>query len=234
MNPKLLLLFLSLAPALFAQSTHPVVTWQTPTAVSGPSDVLTTGTLVAAINTSNSDRTVNGITFTPTSGYLMFDRGTHTSPELGSVSTGNSAYDALLNRGYYTEPGDYGWISLPYLEPGHDYRIQIWTAASETDQPTRLQSAYDYTAPPLLLNNTATVPTYVVGTFTATYDNFLIEFQSTDWDGTGVIAAAAVFDVTGLSAIPEPSTYAALAGGLALGWVGWKRRRRPVETGPAA
>ena len=40
------------------------------------------------------------------------------------------------------------------------------------------------------------------------------------------------FSVSAISAIPEPSTYAALAGAAALGGAAWRRRRRPRSPDP--
>lgn len=57
-------------------------------------------------------------------------------------------------------------------------------------------------------------------------------FGNSGWDDAGIAASptialgGATFD--NLSAIPEPSTYAAIAGALALGLAAWRRRARAV------
>lgn len=44
-------------------------------------------------------------------------------------------------------------------------------------------------------------------------------------DGAGLVSGGVSFDNMAVSAVPEPSTYAAIAGALMLGFAAWKRRK---------
>lgn len=64
-----------------------------------------------------------------------------------------------------------------------------------------------------------------------------LEFRLYGWGASSASGTFSVNDFTfngSVSAIPEPSTYAALAGASALGLSIWRRRRRPLAKSPSA
>ena len=210
-----LLLGLSLRPALVAQ---PIVTFGSPTAVTGPSDILTTGTFHAAIGATAANVTVGGVTFATSSPLITLTNASAINYTPGTFSSGNAAYDALINRGYYTPIAMSAQIDLSGLTVGHQYRIQFWTPAWDANFPTTF--IHDGG---LNFGNTATAPTYAVGTFTANNSTEYFNFASTDGSTRGLMSAITVYNV---SAIPEPSTYAVLAGLGVLGVALWRRKAR--------
>lgn len=72
--------------------------------------------------------------------------------------------------------------------------------------------------------------TFDFGDLTSIAATSLVEFRIYGWGGTGSTGNLRLDDLTvngsATSAIPEPSTYAAIAGACALGAAVWQRRRR--------
>lgn len=207
-------LALVLAPALTAQVS---VTWSTPTAVNGPGDVQRSGMFVAALSAATADETVSGVTFTTSSAFITIGNASTINYTPGQFSSGDSAYDAIVNRGFYTPLSARSTITFSGLTSGHDYQIQLWTPAWDADFPTRV-GGEGY----LEMGNTSTQPTFVVGTFTASLTSEYIEFDGANGSLRGLLAAVTLHD---LSAVPEPSTYALFAGLAALGLGLWRRNR---------
>lgn len=216
-----------LSPALSAQ--YATITFGTPTAISGPSDIVTTGTFHAAIGATATNVTVSGATFATSSPLITVYNAPAVTSAMGSFSSGNANYDSLINRGFFS-PGPSGFIpqvEISGLTTGNVYRMQFWTPAWNSDVPTTI--FHGPSSDPFHLGNTATAPTYVVGTFTADSSSQYFSFMNGDGvTTTGVMSAVAVYDVT---AIPEPSTYAAIAGLGALGLAFWRRRSRRAAAG---
>jgi len=209
-------LAMGFAPASIAQ---PAIDFGTPVAASGPSELLTTGTFHSSITANPADVTVGGITFksyTTSSISLTGASAIFYTP--GTFSSGDAAYNTLINRGFYTGIEVSARMYFNNLTIGNVYRLQIWTPSWDGNAPTQI--LHEGT---LVFGNTATAPTYAVGTFTASSATEHIDFAGTGGPIRGVIAAAAIYDVT---AIPEPSTYAAMAGLGALGFAFWRRRAR--------
>ncbi len=213
-----------LSPALSAQTN--LLTFGSPSAVTGPSDIVTTGTFHAAIGATAADITVNGVTFATSSPLITVFTATAVNSTMGSFSSGNANYDSLINRGYITVGGGSNRVSLGGLTLGNQYRVQFWTPAWSTTMPTQIINADEVNFD---LGNTATVPTYAVSSFTAI--SLSADFYFGPYGGgstNGLMSAVAVYDVT---AIPEPSTYAAIAGLGALGLAFWRRRSRRAAAG---
>ncbi|MDF7826667.1 sulfatase-like hydrolase/transferase [Pontiellaceae bacterium B12227] len=107
-----------------------IITWGAATDVSAISEVVTSGTLVEAINgaSGTSVLTVNTVDFSGSGGALL-SGATAASSQLDSGGdTGDASYNTLLDNVDYGGGGDYGTISIGNgsLTSGDDYLIQIW------------------------------------------------------------------------------------------------------------
>jgi hypothetical protein len=172
----------------------PLVAIPVPNAVTGVStefNIYTTSNYVGGNSNTYGDGT-----FTIT-GYD--DNGGDGS---GSDAT---AYQKVLDRTTYTTTS--GTITMNGLTPGDEYQIQIWNSAGF--RPTTFTSGLD---------KVDTNGQYVIGTFTAgaaalgsltSSDSFT--FAPDHGNDAGEINALSLRD---LGAVPEPSTYAMLFGGL--------------------
>jgi len=197
-----------------------VVTWGSPQVVGTSSDVDNTGAAFGAFTAYSSALTINGVTFDPIASATNFTVSFNgRAADFGGVSSGDTSYDLLVNSGVFTaDNGTARSFTVDNLLVGHSYLVQVFTPSWDMSWPTRLTSG----ANTVSMGNTATAPTYVSGTFTATDTTLTILYQSTV--GTyGMLAAASVRDVT---AVPEPSTYAILAGVAGFIAVFTVRRRR--------
>jgi hypothetical protein len=137
-----------------------VVTWQTVQAITGDSDVDTTGTPVYAYNfgpASGASQvqgvTVRGVSFIAF-GAPIFQFGTQTinignvtlsehpgelngfdtSANSGSFTTLNSSYKGLLGTAIAASYFSTMTLSLGGLETGKSYRLQLWVNDSKNDQ----------------------------------------------------------------------------------------------------
>jgi hypothetical protein len=174
-------------PALHAQAT---ITWGTPTAISGPTDVLTTGTFVAAASAFGSASTVNGVSFAAYNATSSFTytgtRASYHSETYPPTNTGDSAYNDILNIGFHSLDDGSATLTLSGLTAGQQYRGQLWTPSWDITWSTSFSSGNQ-----VAMGNTALVPTYVTGTFTATGTTQTISYRSSS-NTHGVIGAASV------------------------------------------
>jgi hypothetical protein len=114
-------------------TVKPNVTWRTPAAISGPSDVTTQGTYFgswAPQDGSANTLPVNGVTFQGFSDLPFFTSGpTFDSGYNGYASPGTSDanYNALLQYARYSNAGDQpATFSWSGMTPGHLYLVQFW------------------------------------------------------------------------------------------------------------
>jgi hypothetical protein len=212
LSPLFAALVLVAAPALTAQVA---VTWATPTTVTGPSDVQSNGTFVAALTAAAAPQTVNGITFATASPLITLSNASTITYTPGQFSSGDAAYDAIINRGFYSPVNMLSSLTFNDLTIGHEYQLQIWTPAWDANFATRI---YGDTA--IDMGNTQTQPTFVIGTFTASGTSERIDFGGYDGATRGLVAAVTLHN---LSAVPEPSTYALFAGLAVFGLAVWRR-----------
>lgn len=199
-----------------------VLTWGTPQLITGSSDVVNTGTEFGAFTAYSSNLVVNGVTFYTLANATNFSAtSAGNASDFGGFSSGDTTYDHLINSAVFTPAdGSARSLTINNLVVGHSYTVQLFTPAWDADWPTKYTSG----ANTVDMGNTASAPTYVSGTFTATSTSLTIAYQSTT-GFYGMLAAASVRDV---SAVPEPSTYATLAGAAGLIATAVVRRRRQV------
>ena len=169
----------------------------------------------------------NGFTMTatgPTGG--AFDNsftigGTISGSSITASTSLPISYDFTLSKGMDGIPGDATWV-LKFSDSVNTSSQQIATGTLSAASATFTGSGnYTFTSG---VSSGATF----LATFQVTYTgNLALEaplitgaMQNTGFGGEGITLNA--------SAIPEPSTYAAMAGALVLGFAVWHRRRRPV------
>jgi len=131
-----------------------------------------------------------------------------TQMEINGTSRGTT-YDAVNVAGTLTYGGSLNLVFGSTVTAGQTYNL--FNAANGTSAPT---AAGDFSSISLSGSGYSGTLTDSSGIWTVTEDG--LEFTYTD--GTGELT-------TTLSAVPEPSTYALIFGGLALGMAFYRRRR---------
>jgi len=212
------------------------IIWGQATTIVGDADVSTAGSLVAAFNfgTIGGTATVNGVSFA-NAGTVYFDNlaPSHTfgagagrvtlagSSPLFSADAFNSgsapfselsaSYKSLLNSAVWIDSAENKQITLTIegLTIGQQYQVQLWTNDSRSHGVNR-DTSFDSV---VLEQNTGPMGglgQWVIGTFTAD-DTFqtIIANAAGNGQSTNINAYQ-------LRAIPEPSTYAIIAGAGAL------------------
>jgi hypothetical protein len=216
------LILTATTPSAWAWAEGSVITWGSPTNISGDSDVNTTGTLVAAFNMNGPDVTVNGVTFasftfpfmatTATNGAFTFTESPgHMLAEssLGSASppfnTLSASYQSLLSSAVSTDDNNTLTLTITGLTIGNDYIFEFWTNASNYDGTGSgfRTTASAPTAVSLDDNTTNAIGgtgQFVIGSFHAGDTTEVITFTGTDSTQAPTINA---FE---LRAVPEPTT----------------------------
>jgi hypothetical protein len=220
-----------------------VITWGSPTNISGDTNVSTTGSLVAAFNMNGSAVTVNGVNFsafpvtggttTATSGNFSFHEtpGTLVAPaNLGSASPPfsnlSANYQTLLSSAISTSDNNTLTLTMSGLTLGQQYQFQWWLNAS-----SNFTLGYGTTASspnPVTLDSNTTdtnggLGQFVIGTFFCGATTQIITFTGIDSTNAPTVNA---FQLRNLSIVPEPSTFALLASGALLGIARIIRRKR--------
>jgi hypothetical protein len=158
--------FLGLISLAFAATVKgATITWGTPVAVdsNAPSQVLNGVTIGQAFSAQNSIVAVNGIVF---------------STGLAGITSANGTQGSWAGQGPRTT--DYSWLlagglynqndittTLSGLTVGKPYQLQVFTAFSGSGEEMQLGNSSDYSSGSVLMGNTCTAPTFVIGTFTA-------------------------------------------------------------------
>jgi hypothetical protein len=198
-----------------AQTTN----WQSVTAATNSSDVITSGSLVLATLAGSSDETVNGVTFQKNTSLLQngvtfsaiaTDSGNNWNGWGGwngfvnGVTLGGAdgaAYTAMVGTEFYGNGNGSGnpdapiALTLSGLQVGHSYLTQFWVADTRNSgQPNGGPLSITITTSGGLDYGTPTLDfgygiNYVIGTFTAVSDSL-------------------TFDITGNSVNINGGTYA--------------------------
>jgi hypothetical protein len=204
------------------------VTWGLPTAVSNTGneaidelDVDTRGAFVdSASFQPGFDPVVNGVTFHQygTSSITIATDGAPDNLGAGTADTYNT--DLLGWGGYVNYPGGGPLrpIVIGGLTSGLSYEVQLWTPYwAPPDYPTTFSDGTNSVD----MGNTYSVPTFVIGTFTADDTSQTLYYTDTPVAPpyAGLISAIQV------RAIPEPASLGMLAVG-GLGLLGRRRSKR--------
>ncbi len=181
--PRVAVSLAAMAAVTTAHGQAPV-TFCVKGSVSGTADVVTTGTLVMAqyATLGGATQTVNGVPFTGGfTGYVKNGGGTATGA-LNGGTTGNSAYDTILNAFAYD--GLPGKLTLTGLTSGSNYMVQLWCLDDRSGESGRQVSLSD------TLGN-STIPftegssAVIEGFFTASGSTQVINLTGQTLGGTG-------------------------------------------------
>lgn len=211
--------------ALSSSALGAVITWSSPTTVSGDSDVSTAFPTFGAWHFLNggANTSVNGVTFTDffssingqalASGQPNFTGGDNEGNSIGAFggdtspfTSLSSGYQTLLSRGLFKADGNSATtLTLNGLTIGQQYRVQIWVNDSR-DLPNVWQRTAliadgiggNFSGP--LSYNAAQasggVGQFVIGTFTADATSQLLLISSDNPQVNGLY----------VTVVPEPST----------------------------
>ena len=208
------------------------ISWQTPTIITGASDVSTLGTYFgswAPYNGSANSLPVNGVTFqgfSDLSGLTYsFSGGNGGYNGYGSPGTANANYNALLQYGQYANSGGSSTIDWGGMTAGHTYEVQFWvedvrgfTGArwenlsggdiGATAYGTDSSAAVGYSSP---LFSGGTSPGYdITGTFVADGSGSE-EILLTPFGGSPDTQVN-LFQVRDITPVPEPSSLVLMGG----------------------
>lgn len=226
------------------------ITWGAATTASADTDVLNTGTFVQALNfgASGGNTTVNGVSFTSIN---SFSYGSTVGSGAGSVVFGNASYvdngglssyngfgsstapysnlstnyKNLLGSAVYRETGTTSNLLLTIngLTIGQNYRVQFWSNdARGSTRTTTFSAVTGVTLDQNSLDADGGPGQFVTGFFTANATTQDVLLTTT----AGSTSLVSAYSLSAVSAIPEPSTYAALAGAIVLVGTAVIRRRR--------
>lgn len=244
---KTTLLCVAIAIAITPVINAADITWQSPTTISGTSDVSIVGTLVGTWGpgddwggTSRSDYyPVNGVTFAaygsgPFGSWIstsgLDDRyGSYANP-----NTADSNYNFILQTAIYSYGSS---ISLTWggMTPGNTYQLEFWVndgRNSATAERSETITGGATTSAALLYGtgvNGTSPGQFILGTFvadgTGTQSITLNAFGGADIGASAQINLLQIRDIT---PVPEPSTVAILSGGFGVLIWGLRRKNRQV------
>ena len=235
------LILAATTPSAWAWAEGSVITWGSPTNISGDTNVSTDGTLVAAFNMNGPDVTVNGVTFasftfpfmatTATNGAFTFTESPGhmlAASGLGSTSAPfsnlSSSYQTLLSTAVTTDDNNTLTLTISGLTVGHQYEFEFFLNGSNSAGTDNFRTTASAPNPVSLDDNTTNAiggtGQYVIGTFNCGSVNEIITFTGTDSTQAPTINA---FELRDITAVPEPTTFALLGLGTAI--VALRRRK---------
>lgn len=233
----------SLALAMSANAA--TVNWQTPVAITGDTDVVTTGTLVGAFlpGANALATTVNGVAFTTVNVQNAWSNTTTPALAFGSVATlagapglyGFAQYESGTPSGLSTDytklfSGGVGpaasvtttfTLTLNNLTIGQAYLFQTWvndSRGSVAGGRTETLTSGGSTSGTLAYNvgaSDGSAGSFVIGSFTADSATQAITYNANNF------AQISAFQVREL--VPEPSSFMMVLGGI--GAFVFRRRR---------
>ena len=202
--------------ACLGSSHAATVVWGAAQNITGDSDVANNGTFNRAYVFGNVTWTVNGVTFGAFTANASGDTMSFPNQDAGFGADGtpyrdlSTAYQNLLYYGAWAYPSNTATITLNNLTIGYNYQVQIFANDSRTEGYGR-SMALTGSSTVLDYNTTEAVGgvgQFAIGTFTADSTSQVLGFSS----------STETPQLNGLSlrvtAVPEPSTYALVLGGI--------------------
>jgi hypothetical protein len=250
LNSSYLVVALGLAALLVTSEAQAQdIVWQAPQTITGDANLITplnsNVTEFDAIVPNNPGQTVDGVVFNPSTGAggaSLGDSNINLTLSSGSwggyafngpggtsgFPTGPSASSAFSNLlgsgGVFAQGGTSGLLTLSNLTVGSTYDVQIFNFSSDgVVGSTSLTSANSVNIFDFDANGNGQ---YVTGSFVAVGTTELVALGNASGPFAPVVGAINVEEVNAAGAVPEPSTYAMLLGGvLALIFFNVRKRR---------
>jgi autotransporter-associated beta strand protein len=188
------------------------IIWRAPTTISADSDIQTMGGLVYAYNASNTNQTVNGVTFTGVSSQTAWGTGlslTLAASPGNNVTAfddggwgnfgGGAAYKAMLAGASYNG-GAAATLTLNTLTSGHRYLSQFWVNDTRATGSGRIETATSTGGNTITLdfndtNAAGGLGQFAIGVFPA---NSTTQAFTLDGNASSQINAIQLRDVTNL------------------------------------
>jgi hypothetical protein len=197
------------------------ITWDTPTQISGDSDVSTTGTLVGAANVGDTGvpaATVNGVTFQSlaapggvgssgnftmsSSGFGVFQSNTGGGSPNAPFNTLGAGYQTLLSS-YIVPLFSTATLTISGLTSGDQYQFEFWSNNSSDSNSYQITATAGNSI--MLGSNddhaVGGLGEFVTGTFTADSNMQSIDFIG-DGDG-GFLNGFQLRSLPAVSAVPD-------------------------------
>src|ERR1035438_747310 len=194
------------------------VIWQTPTTISGVSDVSTLGNYFGSWAPNGSTLPVNGVTFQAFSDLpglgTSFDNSTGPGT-FASPGTSDGNYNTLLTAGAFGNTASSYTVNWSGMTPGDLYLVELWVndgRNSTVNQRTETITGDANTSASLAYGSGSSGPgQFIIGTFVA--DNSAGETLSLNPGAVIPSAQLNLMQVRDLTPVPEPTTLAFLATG---------------------
>jgi hypothetical protein len=244
---KTIILSMSIVSVLtaVAQAQNANISWQSPTTISGTSDVSTLGTVVGTWGPGDDWGGVNRSDYYPVNGVTFAAYGSGPFASFVSSSGLDDRYeyynspgtlDANYNYDLQTSIYSYGEnISLTWggMTAGDTYQLEYWVQDgrnSTTAERSETLTGGANTSGALAFGSGSTGPgDFIIGTFVS--DGTGTETLTVTPSGgpdIGPSAQVSLMQLRDITEVPEPSTLALLVSGAGAMSYGFRRKRRGV------